>query len=531
MFEKQQQEAFRWSELVATAAASATIAGMMVCLGISLTEFGSRLYPTWEGNFLLWICLFIALEAVFSEERVRHFSIVSSRRIAYRVSEVILLTLALKVFLVYIRDETLWQSLSLWQEDFPLSFFGGEFGGVWTVMMVVWAISGSFAGQIYELVGDTDLLRPGSEPQFFTSRREIRRSLAGQIFFLGAVMVVLTVMSRVDLKAIWGELPPVEVGAINVLIYFFLAFLLLSQGQFAVLRASWIWQRIPVTRPMALGWLRYSLIFLAVLALLILLLPTNYSLSLLTLAQIMFSFLFGILNLIFFLLMLPILLLINFLARQRGQAEPFTNPFQDILQPPTGAEAVNPIATLPISEVLKSLLFWGIFLLVCGYALVQYFRHNKELLERLRRIPGLRWLMEGLNSFMEWLRGATRTVTEMAAAGWERVRPQFRGSTPTPWSLIRPNRLPPRERVMFYYLALIRRGGDSGLPRGASQTPKEYSAILHRLLPDEDLDVSTLTDAFQEARYTRHPIPEETASVAKAVWEKLRDLFRAGKRG
>ncbi|HNB54307.1 MAG TPA: DUF4129 domain-containing protein, partial [Anaerolineales bacterium] len=271
--------------------------------------------------------------------------------------------------------------------------------------------------------------------------------------------------------------------------------------------------------------------FLGVLGLLVLILPTQYTVSLLTLLQILFSFLFSILYFIFLLIMYPIFWLLNLLARQRGQEQPLENPFQNFFQPTPTPDNITPIATLPISELIKSLVFWVVFLLICSYALAQYFRQHKELLERLRRIPGLRWLVEGWTSFLTWLRGATKTVTEMAAATWERVRPKpGPGTSTTPWALIRPNRLAPRERVMFFYRAMLRRGQENGLPRGTAETPTEYAATLRRALPEEDpvlaAEIATLTQAFQEARYTQHPIPEETASRVKTVWEHLRGLIR-----
>lgn len=527
MLEKQAQEAFRWNEIVATVAASALLAGMMACVGVTLGAFGARLAPGWEGSFLPWLCLFIALEALFSEGRVRLLAMLSSKRLVYRVSEIILLTLLLKLSLIFLRGENWLVALTSWQEDFLFNFFAGEFGGIWFVMMLVWGITSLFAEQVYTLVEDNELLRPGSEPQYFTSRRETRRKLAGQVIFLGAVMVVLTALTRLDLQAIWGALPPVEVGALNVLIYFFLALLLLSQGQFAVLRATWIWQQIPVTRPMAMGWLRYSLIFLGLVALLVLILPTRYSVSLLTLAQILFSFLFSIVLFLFYLISIPILWLLSLLTRDQAMEEPLENPFQNLLQPTPFPEDLTPIATVPLSELFQSVVFWGLFFLVCGYALVQYFRQNRELLERLRRIPGLRWFTEGMNAFLTWLRGATKTATEMAAATWARVRPQPRESTaPTPWNLIRPNRMTPRARVIFFYRAMLRRGEESGLPRDPAATPTEYATTLRRALPEEDPDIAIFTQAFQEARYTHHPIPEETASQVKAVWEHLRGLLK-----
>lgn len=526
MFEQKQQEAFRWNETVATVAASLLLAGMMACLGVTLAAFGARLFPGWDGSYLPWLGFFIGLEAIFSEGRVHRQTMFSTNRLVYRFSEIILLTIALKFGLIFLRGQSLIATLNLWRDDFLFNFLAGEFGGVWLVMMGMWAVTSAFSSLVYNLLDDTELLKPGSEPQYFSSRREMRRQLAGRILFLGAVMVILTALTRADLKAVWGALPPVEVGAVNVLLYFFLALLLLSQGQFAVLRATWIWQRIPVTRPMAMGWLRYSLIFLAVIALLVLVLPTSYSVGLFPLIKILFSTILTILYFLFLVVSLPILWLLNLLNRQRGLDQTLENPFENLLPTPE-PDTVTPIASVPFPELAKSILFWTLFLLVSGYALVQYFRQHKELVERLRRIPGLRWLTEGWLSFWTWLRGATQTVTEIAAAGWARVRPKTRsGTRVTPWSLRSPNRLPPRERVRFFYLAMVRRAQENGHPRGAAETPSEYAATLHRALPDADPDVQAISEAFIQARYTQHPISEADAGHVKTVWARLRAGFK-----
>ncbi|MCB9136106.1 MAG: hypothetical protein H6636_11810, partial [Anaerolineales bacterium] len=394
MFEPKQQEAFRWNETVATVAASLLLAGMMACLGVTLAGFGARLFPGWDGGYLPWLGFFIALEAVFSERHVHHETMFSKNRMIYRFSEVVMLTIALKFGLIFLRGQSLLATLNLWRDDFLFNFLAGEFGGIWLVMMGIWMIINTLASLMYNLLDDTELLKPGSEPQYFSSRREIRRQLAGRILFLGAVMVFLTALTRADLKPVWGELPPIEVGAVNVLLYFFLALLLLSQGQFAVLRATWIWQRIPVTRPMAMGWLRYSLIFLAVIALLVLVLPTGYSVGLLTLVKILFNVIATVLYFLFLVLSLPILWLLRLFNRQNGIDQPLENPFENLIPTPE-PDTVTPIASVPFPELAKSIIFWTLFLLVCGYALAQYFRQHKALLERIRRIPGLRWLTEG----------------------------------------------------------------------------------------------------------------------------------------
>ncbi len=54
---------------------------------------------------------------------------------------------------------------------------------------------------------------------------------------------------------------------------------------------------------------------------------------------------------------------------------------------------------------------------------------------------------------------------------------------------INPRRLSPRQKVIFYYLAMVRRAREAGLPRQDDQTPYEYARSLTSSLEDGKQDV------------------------------------------
>jgi hypothetical protein len=93
-------------------------------------------------------------------------------------------------------------------------------------------------------------------------------------------------------------------------------------------------------------------------------------------------------------------------------------------------------------------------------------------------------------------------------------------------------RLPPREQVLFFYQAFLRRSGEHGLPRHPSQTPYEYSGSLKvgmQALEDDPSaweDLTSLTDRFVEARYSKHEITPSHASLARRAWEHIRRYLR-----
>ena len=84
------------------------------------------------------------------------------------------------------------------------------------------------------------------------------------------------------------------------------------------------------------------------------------------------------------------------------------------------------------------------------------------------------------------------------------------------------HRLSSREKAIFFFLSLVRRGEEKGLPRQKAQTPHQYADKLQSSLPDVEADLDTMAASFVEARYSLHPISEEEAGIVRRAWNHVR---------
>jgi len=194
--------------------------------------------------------------------------------------------------------------------------------------------------------------------------------------------------------------------------------------------------------------------------------------------------------------------------------------------PPTPAATPAPLPPpapagppVPLLEALKSALFWVVFLAIIGYSIFYYANRQKEVARFLRRLPLWRWVVRGWRAVWGGVQALNQQLSAAVQLGLRRLRPSV-GSAP--WRYVSLRRMSPAERVRFFYLALVRRGGESGLPRRSSETPYEYENDLNASVPEADEDVAALTEAFVEARYSRHPITAKAAEAVRRHWELLR---------
>ncbi len=252
-----------------------------------------------------------------------------------------------------------------------------------------------------------------------------------------------------------------------------------------------------------------------------------FGMGLLATLNVVFRLLITLLYSLLFLLMMPVLWLMSLLSR--GDTRP---PVQESLPPPQFPQIPEsqPSAPAPWLEILKSAIFWAIFLGLVGYAFTQYIRQNQALMEKLRKIRLFNWLAGTWKWLQGILKGWNEGLGAAVQAGLQRLRQRREITRATiARRFVNPRRLSPRQQVMFFYLALVRRGGESGLPRQPSQTPAEYARFLQTRLPEADEDVGAITDSFVEARYTPHEIPPDRAGAVRQVWDRLKHALR--KRG
>jgi hypothetical protein len=164
-------------------------------------------------------------------------------------------------------------------------------------------------------------------------------------------------------------------------------------------------------------------------------------------------------------------------------------------------------------------------------ALRQYISFNRDLAEELRRFRPIHWLMAAWEKFKASFKKANQTVGTFIQNSLKRLRRSESDATKTgEWDFINPRRLSSRQKILFYYLALVRRAREAGIPRQENQTPYEYARSLTSAMVEEKESVDAMTASFVEARYSRHDIPASEARRAASIWEAIRNVLQNARR-
>jgi hypothetical protein len=514
---------FRRNERLTTLLAHAIVGLMLACAAVSIVQLGEYLLPNWHGTYLVFLSLIVSLEAMVSHRMMKGIYFFTPEWVLYRASEWIVILIGLKLALYAVNGfGPLWLDISLWRQNFAENFFTGEYVFDLVLLFFFWAIANVFSEELSRLEGDEKVLQAERETGIVEHRPAVRRSLANLILVIGAAMIILAALTRLNWQTLWGDRPPPRADVLNILIYFLLALALLSLTQFSILRIHWILNRVPIERNLASRWLVYGVLFLFLTAALAFILPTRYSVGLLGVLGYLLSLVLMIFSAIAFLLTLPIIFLVSLLAPLFGRQAPQAPAVPRLPPPPP----VMPSAGSGWFEILKSMLFWLIFIGVIGFSLYSYLMRHKEWLQALRRRPVLGWFVDGLANFWHWLRRVNRSVTASLEAGFNRFRTrQVERMDQAARRFISLRRLSPRQKVLFFYMAMVRRSSQRGLPRKPHQTPNEYAQILEGQLPVVDDEVNSITRYFNEARYSRHTITDQHAGQAQQFWQRIRSAL------
>lgn len=496
---------------------------MIACFMLVIVRMMQAILPTWPGGFLVPLTLLVAIEAMYSQRFAREFDAFSREWFVYRLTEWVVILIGVKLVLYLVNGfDQLWRDIPTWREDFIENFFTGEYLFTVILVLVTAAIAAMFSETLARLEGDEKLLKLERETGITGQRPEARRSLANLILTVGLAMIFLSGLLRMDWEALWGSAPPRwNGGVVVVLVYFALGLVLLSLTQFAVLRVHWSLDRVPFRQDLGRRWLLYSLGFLGAVTLVAALLPTRYSVGLLDVLGYLISALSFLAMTLMMIVLTPVFFLFSLIARLLvGVSDTQLPDLRAIVPPPPS----NP-GDSSLGELIRSILFWLVFVGVIVFSLRHYLREHGELMGRLRRLP----LLGALFNFLRWLgqvgQEARAGLAGRVQAGLDRLRERARQAR-TASGYLSLRRLTPRQRVLFYYLALVRRGQEAGYPRQPDQTPLEYERELKRRLPELEQELGVLTGDFIEARYSRHEIPAEEAGRVQQLWMKVRKALR-----
>lgn len=524
MSENQLHELFRWNERIAALIQNLLVILMLVCFSESLVQLGEHLVPGWNGGYLVVVSTLVAIEASYSRRAIKSIVFFTPEWFRFRGVEWVMLLVGLKLVIYMVHGVgQLWTDIPLWRADFVENFFTAEYLAAIALTYLIWALAGIFVEELMMLEGDEKILAAERATGIVEHRPEVRRRLANLVLLLGGVMIFLSGLIRLEWQALWGSTPPYSGGVLNVVIYFLLALILLSLTQFSILRVHWSLQRIPISRNLAVRWLAYSAIFLIVISAIAVVLPTNYSVGLLSMFGYLLSLLMSLISFLLLILFAPFLFLLSLLGRLLGKPEQVEPPDFTRIMP----QAPPVAASSSWQELLKSLIFWAVFIGIVGYSLYHYVKQNEELLKSLRRLPFTSAFIRFWNWLRHWAYGVNRGVAASVQAGLRRLRGRRSlSASGRRWRFTNLRRLSPRQQVMFFFLALVRRGGERGIARHPSQTPYEYSQALQQQLPDVEVDVHTMTEQFVEALYSRHEITSDRVSFVQRCWQRVKRALR-----
>jgi Domain of unknown function (DUF4129) len=492
------------------------VSGMLACTAIGAVQLGMQLTPAWNAWYVPLLCFCIALESAYMTRYVRYGKLPVPWYVL-RGIEAAVVFLMLRSLLGVLRGPQPEQVIN--------PFYGyvdSELFALVLIVGLVWIGSWRLTADLLDLETldptlDREIIREVAETQV-----EIRRELITFSLIIGVALTFLAGLLRLYLRTNNQAATAALAGLWHIVLYFFLALVLFSRTRLNLLRSGWVWEKVPIRQGVGARWVTYTVLLLAIAVIIALLLPTQYSLGLLGTLGYIVQIIIAVIQLIIFAIATLLYFLLSLFAPNIQRPE---RPEPPLMPPPQLPQ--TPSAPPPgLSEFVQSLIFWSIFLIIAGYVVVQYLRRHPEVVEWLKHLPGmsllsrawrkLRGWFGGLNQQLENLREARRRARQSATART--------ASAPRRW--INPRKLSPRQQVQFYYLAMLRRGGEHGHARQPTQTPYEYARKLESDLPEIDRDVAGLTVEFIEARYSRHEIPPEQVGVVRRYWEHIKRALK-----
>ncbi len=503
------------------------LVGVMVgCIAWSLGQLLKTIFPNWSPIFLTLGCVLAAWEGFYSYRLLNSRRLFSTHIVRYRLVELLAIFLFLKLgrFLSVGLGDTV-AEVQAWPDDLS-GLFDLE-------TLVAFFLAVLFWGAATETA--KDLKRIGEPPERRDDATPPIERLTGRFFAGGVVLLIAAGLTRLQNASELLDLrrPPSGGIVLNVLLYFLLGLVMLGQVRFVTLLRQWQRQRAEIADDLPARWVRYSLAFVGLGALVAFLLPTGFTLNSLNVIAGVLGVVATALLYLGTLVVLPFGLLAWLISMfvSGGERAPPPAPEFPTFEPPA---TLGDGSASDWLMVARALIFWVVLLGGVFFVLRSYLRDRPELWQTLRALRPMQALSVSLRALWRWLRGWGAQLGLAVGERLPRLAPSrlWGDGQPVsrPFRFFRLGVLSPRERVLYYYLSIVRRAGKQGFPRQGHQTPQEYSRKLTDNLPQAEEDMGALTQAFLEARYSRHPVGPEQDQDARVSWKRVRAALQSLKR-
>jgi hypothetical protein len=486
---------------------------------------------------------FIILEAIYTTNWIKHPDRLRLDRSTYRAAELLLILIIVRLASWYIFDGVIPDvaQLTFYLVNPLRLFLNGQFLVTLLLAMIAWRLANLLADIFMQLeISEFELRYYSLPPAQRKARSDDKPIMAGrhymvlrftQYWLWGGILLAFTIgLSTLEISSLNTLKNPLAIGRLGLqpellmvlLLYFGIGFYLLSQAKLMEMNARWLLNDITKDEQMQKTWQRFSLIILLLIGLIAAFLPIGPNLAIGHIIAAVMYVIFLIMNLLIFILSLPLLLLYALFSGR---------PVEDVPpQPPLSLEALQeavPPEVSSLSETLAMVLssaFWSVFIIGVVLALLFFLRERKGILQNASVdqiwprfwdwLKNLWWIFSRRVENVRWQLPKLFAVKE--------VESQPNDGQGSIWRFFRLGALAPREQIRYFYLSTVRRAGEKGVKREAAETPLEYVEDLKDGWPTVEEEVEELTDAFLKARYSDEPITPEDIPEIKESWMDVR---------
>jgi len=452
----------------------AILTAMVSCLSVAIIALVKTVNPSWRAAYFLTGMILVTVEAIYSYRVLKQYRSVHLAPWRFRLVEWGALILLLKL-LTYSNKP--WSFILADLQSLarsPLDFFSLELTVLLVLAAFAWGAATS-AMQDFEALYDPFTFRSASITPFDDLMRRFFWGGGWLVLISGVTQWALRngMESLIDLRR-----PSIGGVILNVMIYFMLGLILLSQAQLTMLLTRWKIQDVEVSSRLVKRWTLSGLALLAIVTLAVLFLPTGYSLGFLASIGVALQFLLEILfflgQLLVLLLSLPFLLL-GFLLPDMELGMGTPTPIQPPIQGGTqGLGSAGP----PWWEALRSLAFWLILLAMAWYLIRTYLKDHPDLLEALKNFRLFRISFGWLTSWWQWLVGIAQAGVDLIPRSVKLSREGDEVVARTKWRWPRLRSMSAQEKILYYYLNTLERAAKAGSVRQKHQTPAEFETDL-----------------------------------------------------
>jgi hypothetical protein len=504
---------------------------MLTCFSALVGHSIGIFYPVWGAYWFPVLTFMITLITMLTRYARKFTHEMPLSPTHYSLVEAILLILLAKVVSIFytvpLNWISIWREITSWGQNFFENFTSSDFLLRAFGLLIMWMLTWLFSSPLNQLQEDEALMEQEKLGYTFNDRYVARRRLISLVFNLGIIMIIIMVIQNSNLHLFANDTNTKTHSLVILLIYFSTAFIFLAFNQYAIMKARWYFNNIKVNPNFIKRWMLFSVFFILLVILVIVFLPTGFSLEIPELGQWIVDAFITVTSLIISIVLAPFILM-ALLIERLSKGDPASEPIQELIQE-LPEMLPQTISGTPWWDVVKSIIFWLVFIAVIISAISYYLINKPNIKGFLRdlRIPG--WLLDLWKWFIQGLKQTHRVTTETIQVGLDKFQSFIkRQQVKTPGLFLFAKRLPPRQAVIVVYVDWIDWNQKHGFKRNTAQTPNEYAQTFRNYLQDpSDLyaSVDKLTDLFIHARYSKQPVIKEQVQQAQQLSDLLKKDF------